>query len=124
MEITDLRVHPVAVDIEQPSWTAHEYKETATLTVFEARTDEGIRGYGEVQSGPQKNSAHTPAGSRRHRGYGSDQSRQCVGKASVGDPSAVERNRRVGRPPCTATAGRTAPDHGRNRRHRHRAVGY
>ena len=54
MEITDVVLHPLSVEIDEPSWTAHEYKDTAEVVLFEVRTDEGITGYGEVQSGPME----------------------------------------------------------------------
>ncbi|MGY9014358.1 MAG: mandelate racemase/muconate lactonizing enzyme family protein [Rhodospirillales bacterium] len=54
MKITEVRTHPMKVELNQPSWTAHEIGRNATLTLFEVRTDEGLVGYGEVQGGPQQ----------------------------------------------------------------------
>ena len=54
MKITEVITHPMKVDLEQARWTAHEISDTATLILFEVRTDEGLVGYGEVQGGPQK----------------------------------------------------------------------
>lgn len=54
MKITKIKTHPLAVALEQPSWTAHEIGRDATLTLFEVQTNEGITGFGEVQGGPQK----------------------------------------------------------------------
>ena len=54
MKITEVITHPMKVDLEQARWTAHEVSDTATLILFEVRTDEGLVGYGEVQGGPQK----------------------------------------------------------------------
>ena len=51
MKITEVRTHPMKVELNQPSWTAHEIGRNATLTLFEVRTDEGLVGYGEVQGG-------------------------------------------------------------------------
>ena len=53
MKITQIKVHPIKVSIQQPSWTAHEIEKDATLTLFEVQTDEGVTGFGEVQGGPQ-----------------------------------------------------------------------
>jgi L-alanine-DL-glutamate epimerase-like enolase superfamily enzyme len=53
MKITEVITHPIKIDLPQASWTAHEISGTATLTLFEVRTDEGLVGYGEVQGGPQ-----------------------------------------------------------------------
>ena len=54
MKITEVITHPMKVQLETSSWTAHEISNVATLTLFEVRTDEGLVGYGEVQGGPQK----------------------------------------------------------------------
>jgi D-galactarolactone cycloisomerase len=54
MKITEVKAHPMKVVLQQPSWTAHEIGQDATLTLFEVRTDQGITGYGEVQGGPQE----------------------------------------------------------------------
>ena len=54
MKITEVKTHPMKVVLQQPSWTAHEIGQDATLTLFEVRTDQGITGYGEVQGGPQE----------------------------------------------------------------------
>lgn len=54
MKITEVITHPMKVQLETASWTAHEISDVATLTLFEVRTDEGLVGYGEVQGGPQK----------------------------------------------------------------------
>ena len=53
MKITQIKVHPIKVSLQQPSWTAHEIGKDATLTLFEVQTDEGATGFGEVQGGPQ-----------------------------------------------------------------------
>jgi D-galactarolactone cycloisomerase len=53
MKITDIVVHPVAVDHDHATWTAHEPFARAHLTLVEVRTDEGLVGIGEVASGPQ-----------------------------------------------------------------------
>ena len=39
MKITDVITHPMKVELEQASWTAHEISGDATLTLFEVRTD-------------------------------------------------------------------------------------
>jgi len=53
MKITDIVVHPLAVDNERPLWTAHECFSRTILTLVEVRTDEGLVGIGEIASGPQ-----------------------------------------------------------------------
>ena len=54
MKIAEVRTHPLSMKIEQPSWTAHEFSDSAELVLFEVRTDAGLVGYGEVQGGPQR----------------------------------------------------------------------
>jgi L-alanine-DL-glutamate epimerase-like enolase superfamily enzyme len=54
MRITDVVPYPLAVPLQQPSWTAHEISTTATLILVEVRTDAGLVGYGGVQGGPQQ----------------------------------------------------------------------
>jgi D-galactarolactone cycloisomerase len=52
VKITEVVAHPLSVEIDEPSWTAHEFKQRAELVLVEVRTDEGLTGYGEIQSGP------------------------------------------------------------------------
>jgi len=60
MKITEIKTHPMKVVLQQPSWTAHEIGQDSTLTLFEVQTDQGITVYGEVQGGPQGQSAKSP----------------------------------------------------------------
>ena len=53
MKITDIKAYPMAIRRPQPTWTAHEISTEATLILVEVRTDAGVRGYGEIQGGPQ-----------------------------------------------------------------------
>jgi L-alanine-DL-glutamate epimerase-like enolase superfamily enzyme len=52
LKITDVKAHPMSIARPQPSWTAHEITTEATLILVEVRTDAGVVGYGEIQSGP------------------------------------------------------------------------
>ncbi len=54
MKITQVIAHPLAADYDQASWTAHEKFDRAQLVLVEARTDQGIVGFGEIAGGPQK----------------------------------------------------------------------
>jgi L-alanine-DL-glutamate epimerase-like enolase superfamily enzyme len=54
MQITEIRAHPLAVDYDQPVWTAHERMDRAQLVLVEVRTDQGVTGFGEIAGGPQK----------------------------------------------------------------------
>lgn len=54
MKITELRVHPLAMDFERLLWTAHEPFDKARLILVEIRTDSGLVGIGEISTGPQK----------------------------------------------------------------------
>jgi L-alanine-DL-glutamate epimerase-like enolase superfamily enzyme len=53
LKITAVKAHPISIPRPQPSWTAHEITTEATLILVEVRTDAGVVGYGEIQSGPQ-----------------------------------------------------------------------
>lgn len=53
MKITEVLVHPMAMDFATPCWTAHERFDRASLVLVEVRTDAGVVGVGEVSSGPQ-----------------------------------------------------------------------
>jgi D-galactarolactone cycloisomerase len=53
LKITDVNAYPLSIPRPQPSWTAHEISTEATLILVEVRTDAGVRGYGEIQGGPQ-----------------------------------------------------------------------
>ena len=52
MKITAVQAYPLSIPRLQPSWTAHEMSTEATLILVEVQTDAGLRGYGEIQSGP------------------------------------------------------------------------
>ena len=52
MKITAVQAYPLSIPRPQPSWTAHEISTEATLILVEVQTDTGLRGYGEIQSGP------------------------------------------------------------------------
>ena len=52
MKITAVQAYPLSIPRLQPSWTAHEISTEATLILVEVQTDAGLRGYGEIQSGP------------------------------------------------------------------------
>ena len=52
MKITAVQAYPLSILRPQPSWTAHEISTEATLILVEVQTDAGLRGYGEIQSGP------------------------------------------------------------------------
>lgn len=53
MKITEIKAYPLSIRRLQPTWTAHEISTEATLILVEVRTDAGVRGYGEIQGGPQ-----------------------------------------------------------------------
>jgi D-galactarolactone cycloisomerase len=53
LKITEVKTYPISIARPQPSWTAHEISTAATLILVEVRTDAGVRGYGEIQGGPQ-----------------------------------------------------------------------
>ena len=53
MKITQIKVQPIKVSLQQPGWTAPEIGKDATMTLFDVQTDEGVTGFGEVQGGPQ-----------------------------------------------------------------------
>ena len=53
LKITAVQAYPVSIPRPQPSWTAHEISTEATLILVEVQTDAGVRGYGEIQGGPQ-----------------------------------------------------------------------
>ncbi len=53
MKITEVIAHPLAADLEQPCWTAHERMARAQLVLVEVRTDQGLVGFGEIAGGPQ-----------------------------------------------------------------------
>src|SRR5438132_10364563 len=52
VKITAVQAYPLSMPRPQPSWTAHEISTEATLILVEVQTDAGLRGYGEIQSGP------------------------------------------------------------------------
>jgi L-alanine-DL-glutamate epimerase-like enolase superfamily enzyme len=52
VKITAVQAYPLLIPRPQPSWTAHEISTDATLILVEVQTDVGLRGYGEIQSGP------------------------------------------------------------------------
>src|SRR5262245_39923541 len=52
VKITAVQAYPLSISRLQPSWTAHEISTEATLILVEVQTDAGLRGYGEIQSGP------------------------------------------------------------------------
>ena len=52
VKITAVQAYPLSLPRLQPSWTAHEISSEATLILVEVQTDAGLRGYGEIQSGP------------------------------------------------------------------------
>src|SRR5262249_23453494 len=52
VKITTVQAYPLSIPRPQPSWTAHEISTEATLILVEVQTDTGLRGYGEIQSGP------------------------------------------------------------------------
>ena len=54
MKITEVLAHPLGFDFAQPCWTAHERFARAELVLVEIRTDQGLVGFGEVSTGPQK----------------------------------------------------------------------
>jgi len=54
MKITEIIAHPLQADHHIVTWTAHEVFARAQMTLVEIRTDEGVVGYGEIASGPQK----------------------------------------------------------------------
>jgi L-alanine-DL-glutamate epimerase-like enolase superfamily enzyme len=54
MKITDVLAYPLAVAYDQATWTAHEQMDRAQLVLIEVRTDDGLRGFGEIAGGPQK----------------------------------------------------------------------
>jgi L-alanine-DL-glutamate epimerase-like enolase superfamily enzyme len=53
LKITAVQAYPMAIPRLRPSWTAHEISTEATLILVEVQTDAGVRGYGEIQGGPQ-----------------------------------------------------------------------
>jgi L-alanine-DL-glutamate epimerase-like enolase superfamily enzyme len=53
LKITAVHVYPMSIPRPRPSWTAHEISTEATLILVEVQTDAGVRGYGEIQGGPQ-----------------------------------------------------------------------
>jgi L-alanine-DL-glutamate epimerase-like enolase superfamily enzyme len=53
LKIAAVKAHPISIPRPQPSWTAHEITTEATLILVEVRTNAGVVGYGEIQSGPQ-----------------------------------------------------------------------
>src|SRR5262245_64550520 len=53
LKITAVQAYPMSIPRPQPSWTAHEISTEATLILVEVQTDAGVRGYGEIQGGPQ-----------------------------------------------------------------------
>ena len=53
LKITAVQAYPMAIPRPRPSWTAHEISTEATLILVEVQTDAGVRGYGEIQGGPQ-----------------------------------------------------------------------
>ena len=53
MKITAVQAYPMSIPRPRPSWTAHEISTEATLILVEVQTDAGVRGYGEIQGGPQ-----------------------------------------------------------------------
>ncbi len=52
VKITDVKAHPMSIPRPQPTWTAHEMTTEASLILVEVQTDNGLIGYGEIQSGP------------------------------------------------------------------------
>jgi D-galactarolactone cycloisomerase len=52
--IAAVKVHPVVVPFRRPHRTAHETRADASLALVEVVTDDSIRGYGQVSSGPLK----------------------------------------------------------------------
>lgn len=54
MKVTEVITHPLAIDHDVLTWTAHEPFGRAKMILVEIRTDEGIVGYGEIASDPQK----------------------------------------------------------------------
>ena len=53
MKITAVQAYPMSIPRPRPSWTAHEISTEAALILVEVQTDVGVRGYGEIQGGPQ-----------------------------------------------------------------------
>jgi L-alanine-DL-glutamate epimerase-like enolase superfamily enzyme len=54
MKITEIIPHPLAFDYPRPVWTAHEPFKRAQLILVEVRTDQGVKGFGEIASGALK----------------------------------------------------------------------
>jgi D-galactarolactone cycloisomerase len=52
MKITQILTHPISIKLKQPRWTAHESLDAASTILVEVRTDEGLRGIGQIHAGP------------------------------------------------------------------------
>ena len=52
--IASVTAHPVAAQLKEDLWTAHEQLRNSSLIIVEVRTDDGIVGYGQVKGSPLK----------------------------------------------------------------------
>jgi D-galactarolactone cycloisomerase len=52
MKITDILTHPISIKLPEPRWTAHESLDHASTILVEVRTEEGLRGIGQIHAGP------------------------------------------------------------------------
>jgi len=52
MQITEVLTHPISIKLPEPRWTAHEALDHAATILVEVRTDEGLRGIGQIHAGP------------------------------------------------------------------------
>ena len=52
MKITEIRTHPVRIELKEASWTAHESMGHSTAILVEVRTDQGVSGVGQIHAGP------------------------------------------------------------------------
>jgi D-galactarolactone cycloisomerase len=53
-KIASVKAHPLATQLKQKQWTAHEARSDVTLILVEVRTDDGLAGYGQISSTPMK----------------------------------------------------------------------
>ena len=124
MKITAVRAHTLSAPLEEALWTAQEALKDSSLILVEVETDEGLTGYGEIKGSPMKAIAEWVARFGEVIKGADPLAHEIIWnrlfnltvprpRAMFGGDGAVPADR----------AQRAPAGDGRDRRHRHRAVG-